>query len=1683
MKLRRMLSVVLAAAIIATGIGPIEAKADEDVVTLEEASQAGKYILKETRYLASKNYGGFYYATDEKVSGSYVEWMLSKDEIASKKYVNLDKQPNTTYTVIASSETQYNFKVRYKTDSSEPGKLAMLVNDDYDHIILQGDPATDDSGYYYASFSPTLKKGQNVIRILVVKNGDNRYWCDIYDMQADERVTVNEEHNTLTPGSDKTEFKTWEFDDKGWAVNTGTKMANASMPSVDYDNYSIQDSTNYEKMPSISFTVVAPRSGYYDISQNFDMQGSMGTSGERDQDAEVHCYTILCVDAGTAANAAVSAKKQKCEFDSSRVGRVNTTTYLSQGTHTLTFTAAIAAETDSTKLNSIDLYENKYPTWFNVKSVELYGGLKKAETSISPTSIPAGYIVEANTYPATDNYGGFADTGADDGKLDGMNTGNTTSVTDIKKAGYLNRDARPNTSYSVKAPSAGDYYFEIRYDTAAENATTADHMAVSVNDETYYYTSEEIVSEITDADTNETPATTKAYRAKFCVPLQKGMNVLRFLPDPYGRKTYSYDLYYMTADRRVTVVSSDKQTLTPNSDFYNILNWSKDSTNNKMTDTGKYVGAAAETGVNFYNYKKDNLSKMPSFSVTVDAPEDGYYDISQAYASEDADNAACYMILRVDGVNYMRGFNKQQTGGKVNTSVYLRRGTHTLTFTSAISMATDTSGSDPSWSTTVQAEAEGNSYRGNYKRPESDSGENVTVGGANYGLLSTLTFKGLQAVQTETGLDSYPYVAYKITGVPSAGYYPVSVRYQLDGDDVGDRGTHNILFWANKVAYRAQFQAEEGVWGKATEYVKLEAGDNTVYCLPYDSDYYTAHPGTWVNQDYLTVGPQSCRMEAEDQGDANIHKYYNKDGPMVGGASADSQFVTSAMLEQNKSDINTFLENTCYVAYTVKAPSTGYYPVSVRYTLGNVDSIKEKYSFLLYAETTGSETTGAVYKAPFSLDGDTGTTSISKAYVKLQEGTNKIYCIPLNKEFEGESEQTKFWVDQDYLEVDFQTVAEKGYLESYDVMNVELYGGLAPVGSDRQVSPTSIDDVTRLRAGESGITWRYNTKNKPSIDNESYRVGNINRDGCDGLFQSFQDMSDIKWVEKSNLPSVSYIVNVPKAGEYFVRSVYTLKSKDGTNYLNYFMAVSVNDEQFAQAYFHPALPNKNMDSVSDVKVHLEQGYNVIRMISLVSDTNSIVDRLDQDYIEIYGGPGTVRINSAKNVVTHLKPEESQFYNNDRYSYYTATDSGSAEWAKQYWGGVQWTQVPVTCESFEQDLGLLQALPYVSYTVNVPAAGFYDLQTYTEHGGALKDHLVLIDIKEDEDGRPRSVYKMPVTQKKAGQRLDQNAQNLSVKLTAGKHTLVLTSILEMNSHGETRWSNMASLTISGGITKVAEQLDPLDGVSKTYTAPPKGLVAGSCYTADDSNNIAGVPFGTTVRTLKSNFCVTDQITIKTKAGKVVQDLDDFVTPGMQVIYQDDTTYTVPDLIGDLTADGNIDLCDLVNAVKCATGTISGRDSIGDINKEDLSGKINDKDIDEYRKVLLGNSDVLKYQETSIGADVISLLSRDLESKTESSVFMKNRDSYFTIQGNFQGDVYLTLYPHLGKGTKMSITVQIDDNDPAPIQLIRPYQLMTLKIADNLSKGSHTIKVSKNTGVDADNLYITSVQFTGEWTSQN
>ena len=1098
----------------------------------------------------------------------------------------------------------------------------------------------------------------------------------------------------------------------------------------------------------------------------------------------------------------------------------------------------------------------------------------------------------------------------------------------------------------------------------------------------------------------------------------------------------------------------------------------------KVESNAMYSGGAAAAGApsGIYPYWDNasdstedlsanflDKSNTPYVAYYVEAPADGTYSIkmkAQILPSSSVDkrfedtglyygafyvNGKSYPALYANSTDYANSVKGKNLTTQ-ETQVELVKGMNTIICV-GITEEQDYNSSNSCWSnidclmvedslTPVKTQ-ENIIYAGDapyvYGYTTVNAGANVGDGGWGD---NTIPISNMSTSNVEK-LRSFTYTM----NAPQNGYYDITAEYDGAGNGSDTRAI-GLLIDGTPYAYEFKHLDNTNTsGGRVNLGVYLTAGDHVLtFTAPAKrtaeddcgtGDASTTKNVSWFNYNeiYLYGGLTKsviqsnpkldwwyAEAEYKDEGYALWHTYNatenntdakrdynganypdNGKGKVIGGGNTIYN-PALATLQQGILDKSTVSGVTIYV----DAPAAGTYSFKARYRLNNPgiwDSTnktwtEDPYSVFMINGKFGAQSFFDK-AAQYNWTYDTYSTELT-----LKEGVNEITFIPMTAD---QRKSGSDWVNVDCIFVDTD-------LQVVTVDNTPV-----------------VDNSVRLEA-ENGVIGRYT--NTTEAGKSGTVVGGINRDTS--FMQTFADLQANGLTDKSGIAYVSYMVDVPEAGEYTLRSVYRVAMTSGYEMADYYMTASVNDKAFYQMAYAPYESETNGWAESEIVVQLEKGYNVIRMISVNADNNASVSWLNQDYIEIDGNQKVTAVTQTANI---FQSGEAA-YNNG----YTTVNSGSYDCAKSFLGGIEKTAMTYDM----LDYTTIKELGWVSYTLEIPADGYYDMHTSINTGAKTQGYIIMVI-----DGVK---HKMPVAEVAEGFKM--NKQNLTTYLTKGTHTILISALCESGA----TWCDMGALTVYGEGVKLAEtQIDPI-----TYMQIPEGLVEGSIYVIENGTITIGT--NVNVLTLKSNF--HGNVTVSDSEGNALAD-EAIVPDGAVVSYASGTSYTVHAVdTMDKNSDGKIDIRDLKI-----------------VNEKQLAGEDCSAELASIKASIFAGGK--SYQATSIGADAMLAYCNPVgrPTKVGNALYLEPSASNFTMTGEFAGDVFLTVMHSQGINDRNEpgLFVQIDGGEGVYFDLDTFYTKQTLKIASGLEAGEHTIAVSKSVDSKNGGLYIYSASFNGKLTN--
>lgn len=697
----------------------------------------------------------------------------------------------------------------------------------------------------------------------------------------------------------------------------------------------------------------------------------------------------------------------------------------------------------------------------------------------------------------------------------------------------------------------------------------------------------------------------------------------------------------------------------------------------------------------------DNLERMPYFALKVNAEADGYYDILLDIGTNNK-TVSDQLGLLVDGKDLQVLSFKLAASTQIKATVYLKAGTHTLTFTTPMPQTvtelqtyldnndlergngithpwmdakTVTLGkglkveakphvSEVEYPFYTRMEAENGEYvvYNNYNTPNESSsiasGEKV-VGGA-WNSIYEQTFEELEA-----WLDAKhnAYVEYAVYA-PADGEYDIRVGF-LAGTNDKTVAKPYIAVIANGTTHKVQFTKNWGNIDRVKLTVKLKEGLNIIRCTSMTTEQGLYSVKGWINHDCLDLDTRltpvkhsTLTVEAEDSKYVNKFKvqdgadYEAASGKVLG--SADRKYVTGLKLTLDQLT-EAQLKQIPYFSITVNAPENGYYPVSVNMSGDG----------RLPRGTIGVLVDGDMNVAYYSRTGKATADARVDALVYLTKGDHVItFTMPIPADAAVEANYSYYWCNFD---------------------SVMLHNGLEL--ATEQKAPTAQPDYERVEV-EDHAMFNQSHNNTTASGNAYYRSS-----------QTVAEMLE-NGIDSAKTPFAEIMVHAAKAGTYTIYLGVNSGMTQGcsADETDAKFVVAVNGKMQAKTV-HTS--KTGISAVIAVELELVQGANVIRLTHLGKDSQcGGTTWIDFDYIEM-SADVSAQLRFAK---TGEKLEAE----NQSYSGYSENVNDSYSGGK-YLGDPNYDDVDEGDITFEKlDPADVGEMPHVTYRVYAAEAGTYSL---------------------------------------------------------------------------------------------------------------------------------------------------------------------------------------------------------------------------------------------------------------------------------------------------------------------------------------------------------------------------------------
>ncbi len=794
------------------------------------------------------------------------------ESMQSIGFVDKTNIPYVAFMVSAPADGTYSIKTKYNMGLGSSAGFG----DGYFNVVAVNDkdvyksPVVTAGGEYTDVYDVTLKEGVNIIRILTA-TGETfpiNPWCNVHALYVENTLTGVEKGSSiqLQPGATARVNK-YNANATSGALG-GVDPYEMRDWAFTYDNLKIG---NIGSVPYFSYTVNAPRSGYYDMSLEF-YTGVLGATG----------YFTVFVD----------SVKQKASFIDTKAWYTENsmTVYIPEGQHTITVTSAMGHSTEF------------YRTWCDISTFRIFGAdVTLAASNIDPTTINDPTRLEAESMSYNNGYTSVESSGSGNKILGGANWdyNNAQSFDSLKS--YFDKSNMLYISYAVEAPADGEYTIKPGY-YWSQGAGAPHFVSVLVNDH-------------------------DAYKAQFAqhgiiyynsqsisVTLTKGRNIIRIIPftsdSNAGTGWVNYD--YLDIDSRLTG-------LNPNEYVKAEAEESKFFGNMEINAAGQLGNSEIiymqRAEIKADTFTKNNLTEMPYYTLAVNAPADGWYDMSALISPEQIfDAAPDYLGVIVDNKNIAFGFRPDTAGyniaedlrytsNVVDMTTYLTAGEHTLIITAPAPLSTgggrymkinydgirlyggltvSSDAVDPKPELSVYYEAEDaymHQYQIGYSTEENWHGKkNSFAGSANYSYTTSVD-------SIAKYLNHYAaYIAFTVEA-PEDGTYNMKLRFKFGCSDnekyeayVAENGKPYASVVVNGMLYKAVHTGLNG-WISPSETlaVKLKKGVNIIYAFASTKEIEDAVGSCWIDYDYLIMqaGLKPIERELFYYGDTNNDKHVN----------------------------------------------------------------------------------------------------------------------------------------------------------------------------------------------------------------------------------------------------------------------------------------------------------------------------------------------------------------------------------------------------------------------------------------------------------------------------------------------------------------------------------------------------------------------------------------------------------------------------------------------------------------------------------------------------------------------------------------------------------------------------------------------------------------------------------------
>ena len=803
-------------------------------------------------------------------------------------------------------------------------------------------------------------------------------------------------------------------------------------------------------------------------------------------------------------------------------------------------------------------------------------------------------------------------------------------------------------------------------------------------------------------------------------------------------------------------------------------------------------------GLNDGSYTMEQLKNAPYIAYKVTVAEKGTYKLTVGYMLSGGDYESHYMLVYANGVAYKAPYTSTKPGwapySEAEVEVDLKKGENTVYCIPFDKAYKDANGS--AWlnqdylelgekvSVRQQAEYQGENI--NLYDTHNDitwqSGRGiVVVSNADYTKGILPTYEGLNdGSYTEGDLENTPYIAYNVT-VPETGIYKMTVGYMIVN---GDNASHNMLVYANDIAYKAPYTSANSNWAPYSESeieIGLKAGNNTVYCLPFDRTYKDSNGSAYVNQDYLELGSRITPVIKGNAFKAGASNTFKNNCTIIG-----EQVITTQVSAFDKLTLSLDQNNVSYIAYAVKTEKAGFYAFKLDFTSSDIHA---------FAPVVVNGANAYKFKDAQDI-----------VYLALKKGINMIYCMGATDDFKdaaitynslsaqpgvvmaqgdyvvfgdsnGDSQinikdlvRMKKYLSDGSTQINF-TAADLNFnnaINANDLVLMRKY--LLAMEDTRHLTwlgfKESAEEMVWTNPGYSyGIT-RYESQDcaaRNYYQNKTMQGASCGVANTPVYYTTAQTIADIQrnGIDGALTPFVEYQLEVPSDGTYKL-GIGMLLAYEGEDYPSQgrvYMALMVND-LLAEIIETQVSDNQPRAYRYQTSVLLKQGMNIVRITSCTADSASetFAAIAHQDYLEV-SAEVTIRPYNQR-----LEAEDSKLN-----GYIAAESSGASNGAavmREDTGEVLFSKL--TLAKLKSDESMLAYAPYVSYRLTAERKGSYTL-TFGFNGAKKNTNMpapAFFAMRVNSTAWEKVEFK-------SGSRLSRAVQ---IELEEGDNTVIVTGIL-------------------------------------------------------------------------------------------------------------------------------------------------------------------------------------------------------------------------------------------------------------------------------------------------------------------